>query len=92
MWLDSFSFFCFLVSRVTSSARVYLLVIANITFDVLGFFMASLRVKDESLSPFLKNMIIDLSSTSKITFLLLQKHWIKSRRDSPFFWTMLAWS
>jgi hypothetical protein len=37
-------------------ARVYLLVIANISSDVLGFFMVSLRIKDKSLSPFLKNM------------------------------------
>jgi hypothetical protein len=79
-----------LVSRVASSARVYLLAIASIYSDVLGFFIASLQIKDESLSPFLKNMIIDLSSTSGIMFLLLQKHWINSQMDYPFFWTMLA--
>jgi hypothetical protein len=59
---------------VASSGRAYLLVIANISLDVLGLFMASLRIKYESLSPFLKNMMIDLSSTSGRMFLLLQKH------------------
>jgi hypothetical protein len=48
-WPNSLSFFCSLVSRVTSSARTYLLAIANIPSDVLGFFMASLWIKDESL-------------------------------------------
>jgi hypothetical protein len=71
--LDSFSFFCPLVLRVASSARAYLLAIANITSDILGFFMVRLRIKDESLSLFLKNMTIDLSSTSEMMFLLLQK-------------------
>jgi hypothetical protein len=52
-------------------ARAYLLVIANISSDALGFFMARLRIKDESLSHFLKNMMIDLSSTSGMVFLLL---------------------
>jgi hypothetical protein len=52
--------------------------------------MVSLQLKDESQSPFLKNMIIDLSLTFKMMFLLLQKQWINSWRDSPFFWTMLA--
>jgi hypothetical protein len=84
MWPDS-SFFYSLVSKVTSSARAYLLAIANISSDILGLFMASLRIKDESLSPFLKNMIIDFSSTSEMMILLLQKRWINSQRDSPFF-------
>jgi hypothetical protein len=39
----------------------------------MGFFMVSLRIKDESVCPFLKDMMIDLSSTSRIIFLLLQK-------------------
>jgi hypothetical protein len=52
--------------------------------------MVSLRIKDESLSPFFKNITIDLSSTSRMIFLLLQNHWMNSQRDSPFFWTMLA--
>jgi hypothetical protein len=90
MWPDSFSFFYYLVSRVASLARVYLLVIANISFDVLGFFMVSLQIREESLSHFLKNMTIDLSSTSRMMFLLLQNCWMNSQRDSPFFWTMLA--
>jgi hypothetical protein len=85
VWPDSFSSFCSLVSRGASSVRAYLLVIANISSDVLGFFMASLRIKDESLSPFLKNMMICLLSTSRMMFLLLQKCWINSRSDSPFF-------
>jgi hypothetical protein len=89
-WPESFSFFCSLVSRVASSARAYLLVMANIASDVLEFFMVSLQIRDESLSPFLKNMIIDLLSTSVVIFLLLQKHWMNSRRDSTFFWMMLA--
>jgi hypothetical protein len=87
-WPDSF--LCSLLSRVTSSARVYLLAMENIYFDVLGFFMASFWIWEESLSPFLKNIMINLSSTSGMTFLLLQKHWMYSRRDSPFFWTTLA--
>jgi hypothetical protein len=89
MWPDSSSF-CYLVSRVTYSTRVYLLVMLNIASDILGFFMVSFRIKDGSLSPFLKNIIIDLSSTSRMIFLLLQNHWMNSRRDSPFLWMMLA--
>jgi hypothetical protein len=42
------------------------------------------------LRPLLTNMMIDLSSTSGMTFLLLQKHWMNLRRDSPSFCTMLA--
>jgi hypothetical protein len=57
-----------------SSVRVYLLVRANISSDVLGLFMASLRIKDGPLSLFLKNMIINLSLTSGMMFRLLQKH------------------
>jgi hypothetical protein len=79
------SFLCSLVSRVASSARAYLLAIANICSDILGFFMVSLQIKDESLSPFLKNMIIDLLSTSGMRFLLLQKRWMNSQSGSPFF-------
>jgi hypothetical protein len=60
-----------LMSRVTSSARAYLLAMANIASDVLEFFMVSLRNRDGSLSPFLKNITIDLSSTSGMIFLLL---------------------
>jgi hypothetical protein len=74
VWLNSFSFFYSLVSKVASSTRVYLLVVENISSDVLGFFMASLWIKDESLSPLLKSMMIDLSLSSRMTFLLLQKH------------------
>jgi hypothetical protein len=51
--------------------RAYLLVKANISSDVLGFFVASIRIKDESLSPFLNNMMIDLSLTFEMIFLLL---------------------
>jgi hypothetical protein len=46
VWLDSF---CSLVSRVTSSARAYLLEMANICSDILEFFMVSLQIRDESL-------------------------------------------
>jgi hypothetical protein len=88
MWPKSF--LCSLVSRVTSSTRVYLLAIANICSDVLEFFMVSLQINNESLSPFLKNIIIDLSSTSGMRFLLLQKRWINSQSDCPLFWTTLA--
>jgi hypothetical protein len=49
VWSDSFSFFCSLLSRVVSSARAYLVAIANISSDILGFFMASLQINDESL-------------------------------------------
>jgi hypothetical protein len=73
-------------------ARVYLLVMVNIASDVLGVFMVSLRIRDRSLSPSLKNIIIDLLSTSGMIFLLLQNLWIYSRRDSPFFWMMLTMS
>jgi hypothetical protein len=84
------SFLESLVWRVVFSARAYLLAFVNISSDVPGFFMVSLWIKDEPLSPFLKNMMIDLSLTSGILFLLLQKRWINSRRDSPFFCTMLS--
>jgi hypothetical protein len=33
--------------------------------------MVRFWVREESLSPFLRNMLIDLSSTSEMTFLLL---------------------
>jgi hypothetical protein len=89
-WPESSSFFYYLVSRVASSARAYLLAMTNIAYDVLGFFMMSLRIRARSLSPFFKNMTIDLSSNSRMTFLLLQKCWMKSQRDSPFFCMMLA--
>jgi hypothetical protein len=59
--------------RVASSARAYLLVMENIYSDLLGFFMVSFWIREESLSPFLRNIIINLSSTSGMTFLLLQK-------------------
>jgi hypothetical protein len=49
VWSDSFSFFCSLLSRVVSSARAYLVAIDNISSDILGFFMASLQINDESL-------------------------------------------
>jgi hypothetical protein len=42
------------------------------------------------LSPFLMNMIMDLSSTSRMIFLFLQKCWINTLRDSPFFCTTWA--
>jgi hypothetical protein len=45
----------------------------------------SFWIREESLSPFLKIITIDMSSTSGMTFLLLQKHWMYSQRDSPFF-------
>jgi hypothetical protein len=89
-WLESFNFFYSLVSRVTSSARVYLFVMVNITSDVLGFIMVSLRIRARFMSPFLKNMTTDLSPTSRMAFLLLQKRWMNSQRDSPNFWTTLA--
>jgi hypothetical protein len=56
----------------------YLLVMASISSEVLGFFIASLRMSFVSFEPFLKNLMIDLSSTSGMTFLLLQKHWMNS--------------
>jgi hypothetical protein len=68
----------------------YLLAMASIAFDILGFFMVSLRIRVGSLSHFLMNMTIDLSSTSGMTFLLLHKCWMNSQRDSPFFWMTLA--
>jgi hypothetical protein len=66
------------VLRVTASARAYLLVMENICFNVLRFFLVSFQIREEFLSPFLKNIIIDLSSTSGMTFLLLQKRWMYS--------------
>jgi hypothetical protein len=62
----------------------------NIASDMLQFFMVSLRIRDGSLSPFLKNITIDLSSISGMIFLLLQNHWMTSQRDSSFFWMMLV--
>jgi hypothetical protein len=49
---DSCSFLCSLVSNVASPARAYMLAMANMSCDVLGFFMVSLWIKDESLRPF----------------------------------------
>jgi hypothetical protein len=71
-WPESFSFFYSLVSRVVSSTRAYLLAMVNIASDVLGFFMVSLGIRDGSLSPFLKNMTIDLSLTSEIISLVAE--------------------
>jgi hypothetical protein len=84
VWPDSFSF-CSLVLKVASFARAYLIAMLNISFDILRFSIVSLRIREESMSPFLKNMMIDLSSTSGIMFLLLQNLWMNSQRDSPFF-------
>jgi hypothetical protein len=74
VWPESFSFLCSLLLRVASLARAYLLAMANIASNVLGFFMVSFSIGARSLSPFLKNMMIDFSSTSEMIFLLLQKH------------------
>jgi hypothetical protein len=38
---------------------------------VLGFFMVSIRARDGFLSPFFKNITMDLSSTSRMIFLML---------------------
>jgi hypothetical protein len=62
----------FLLSRVASSTRAYFLVMTSISSDDLGFFMASLQIKNRPVGPFLKNMMINLSSTFRMTFLLLQ--------------------
>jgi hypothetical protein len=62
----------FLLSRVASSARAYFLVMTSISSDDLGFFMVSLQIKNRPVGPFLKNMMINLSSTFRMTFLLLQ--------------------
>jgi hypothetical protein len=56
VWLDSFSSIRSLMTRVAFSARAYLLAMVNISSNILGFFMASLRIKDDSVSPFLKNV------------------------------------
>jgi hypothetical protein len=69
-----------------------LLVMVNIASDILGVFMVSLRIRDGPLSPFLKNITIDLSSTSEMIFLLLRNHWMNSWRDSPFFCMTLSGS
>jgi hypothetical protein len=74
VWPDSFSFFYSLVSTVTSSAKEYLLAIVNISSDILGFFMMSLWIRDGSISPFLKNIMIDMSPIYGMIFLLLQNH------------------
>jgi hypothetical protein len=61
VWPDSFSFFCSLVSRVTSSARTYLLVMTNISSDVLGFFLVILRIRVGSLLEEHNNrLVVDL--------------------------------
>jgi hypothetical protein len=90
MWPESFSLVCSLGSRVATSTRAYLLAMVNIAFDVLGFFMEILWIKDGSMSPFLKNIMIDLSSTARMIFPLLQKCWMNSRMDTPLFWMTLA--
>jgi hypothetical protein len=60
VWPDS-SFFCSLVSRVASSAKAYLLAMANIASNILGFFMVSLRIIDESLLEEHNNrLVVDL--------------------------------
>jgi hypothetical protein len=38
-----------------------MLMMANISSNVLRFFMVSVWIREESLSPFLKNLITDLS-------------------------------
>jgi hypothetical protein len=67
-----------------------MLAMENSYSNILGFFMVSFWIREEPLSPFLKNIIIDLLSASGMTFLLLQNRWMNSCRDSPFFCTMLA--
>jgi hypothetical protein len=67
-----------------------LLVMVNIASDILGFFMMRLWIMDGSMSSFLKNITIDLSSTFGMIFLLMQNRWMNFWRDSPFFWTTLA--
>jgi hypothetical protein len=64
-WHESFSLFYSLVSRVASSARAYLLAMASIASDVLGFFMATLQIMVGSLSPFFleehdNGLVVDL--------------------------------
>jgi hypothetical protein len=59
------------VSRIASSAKAYLLVMENICSDILRFFIESFQIREESPSPFLRNITIDLSSTSRMIFLLL---------------------
>jgi hypothetical protein len=44
----------------------------NIASDVLGFFMMSLQIRDGFLSPFLKNITIDLSPTSGMISLVAE--------------------
>jgi hypothetical protein len=66
------------------------LAIANISSNILGFFMVSLWIKDESLLEEHDNrLVVNLANSLwiKDEFLgfLLQKHWINSQRDSPFF-------
>jgi hypothetical protein len=41
---------------------------AVISSSILGFFMVSLGIREESMSPFLKNITIDLSATSRMMF------------------------
>jgi hypothetical protein len=49
----------------------YLLAMANIASYILGLFMVNFWIRAGSQSPFLKNMTIDLSSTSRMIFNLL---------------------
>jgi hypothetical protein len=63
-------------------ARAYLLAIANISSDVLGFFMVSLRIKDESLlEEHDDRLVVDLQDNVS----LIAETRINFRRDSPFF-------
>jgi hypothetical protein len=63
-WPESFSIFYSLVSRVASSARAYLLAMANIASDVLGFFHGELtdqgRVRESFLEEHDNGHVIDL--------------------------------
>jgi hypothetical protein len=64
----------------------------SISSGILGFFHGELADQGQIPEAFLKIMMIGLLSTSRMAFLLLQKCWMNSQRESPSFWTMLPMS
>jgi hypothetical protein len=66
------------MGKSLDSTYIVSLAMVNIASDVLRFFMVSLRIRDRSLSPFLKNIMKDMSSTSVMIFLLFQNCWMNS--------------
>jgi hypothetical protein len=62
------------VSRVASSAKAYLLAMANITSNILGFFMVTLWIRYESLlEEHNDELVIDLRDDVSLVAEMLDK-------------------